>query len=168
MESKQLCKTGLADVYLEKTNSNIILLVKLHSICTNKDDYMKLTGSLNRIYNKFSDKNIKFSQIYDVSETEITIDPLGLAYAKSFSEFLKSHADFIETRCYSTSIMLYNDYVAKFLNKFLKMYDNRRPVKLVNNMDEARSFIDKHVRENNFEKNNVIYELGIDDSDIII
>ena len=142
-----------------------IIYTKMLKVYTNdKEDHLKLYKTLRIIYKKFTDKKLKFASIYDASELAITFNPLTIAYAKSFSSFLKTQKPVISNNCYATAVMLNNERAAKFLNMFLKIYENERPIKIVTTVEEAVEFLNIHIRDNNFENRGIQQDSNVEDT----
>jgi hypothetical protein len=143
-----------------KSDKPIVYMKMLKVYTDDKEDHLKIYKTIKIVYKKFVDKKMKFASIYDASELVVTFNPRTIAYAKSFSSFLKSQKPIISNNCYATAVMLNNERAARFLNMFLKIYENERPIKIVTTIEEAMEFLNIHIKEDNFES------IGIQDLNI--
>lgn len=107
----------------------------------------KFIFSLKKIYTKFYEKKIKFSQIYDISKIK-TEKPLKMInYIKNFANFLRTQENIISSNCYSVAIIIKDkNLVKKLLNKFLS--GNKTPILLTDNLQNATEWCQEHINKN--------------------
>lgn len=99
------------------------------------DDLDKMFVYMNRFYDENPD--IKFGKIYNLSNMGMC----SMTDIHTFSKSLKKLKDKTNAQVYSSSIIIKNLVVKTILDMFLKLYQNTRPIKVVDSVRDAKLFI---------------------------
>ena len=94
---------------------------------------------LNEFYNQ--NDTLMFGKIYNLSN----LGSLDIEHMHMFAQFLKSIASKTEQQVYASSIIIKSTIVRALLNTFLTLYKNARPIKIVDNIKDAKLFIKKEM-----------------------
>ena len=90
---------------------------------------------LDKFYNQ--NEELMFGKIYNISN----IGSIELKHMHMFAMFLKSIATKTDKQVYASAIIIKNNILISILNTFLVLYNNSRPIKIVNNIKDAKLFI---------------------------
>jgi hypothetical protein len=147
---KKLYESKMGIITWNKHNN--ILKFKIISITESCDTYENFKINLKKIYKKLKSKHIKFYQIYDAKNINFNI--MDMNYAYKFASFLKSQDEIVENLCSAVAIINNINFIELIINKILQMYQNKIPVKLVKNINDANSFLQQYnLNDFNLKKN---------------
>ena len=103
-----------------------------------KPDKQKIEATIDYI-DKFyiNNKDLVFGKIYNLSN----LNCVEIEHMHMFASFLKSIDAKTEKQVYASAIIIKNKIVITLLNTFFTLYKNARPVKIVDNIKDAKLFI---------------------------
>jgi len=107
-----------------------------------KPDQSKIQATidyLGEFYNQNED--LMFGSIYNLSN----LGSIEIKHMHMFATFMKSIAAKTDRQVYAISIIIKSSIVISLLNTFLVLYNNSRPIKIVNNIKDAKLFIKKEM-----------------------
>jgi hypothetical protein len=111
------------------------LYINIKKTCPENDDLEKMFVYMNRFYNE--NENLMFGKIYNLSNMGM----VAISDIHTFSQSLKKLEEKTNKQVYSSSIIIKNAIVKTVLDMFLKLYKNTRPIKVVENLKDAKLFI---------------------------
>ena len=111
---------------------------------------------------KFYDENpnLMFGKIYNLSNLGL----VSISDIHIFSKSLTKLKDRTNKQVYSSSIIIKNTIVKTVLDMFLKLYQNTRPIKVVENIKDAKIFIKEEKRK--YIENNGLRSIDPNDQGI--
>jgi endo-1,4-beta-D-glucanase Y len=125
-----------------KTN---ILYIKLFNInCEDSNQETVLNtffSKLDTFYKHKEEINEKFGKIYDI--TELGMMPLDLLH--TFSKGLNNFKERTENIVTSSSVIVKSIIIKGFLNIFLSLYNNTRPLEVFDNLEDSEEFINQYI-----------------------
>ena len=99
-----------------------------------------IQNKLSEVYLHLKTNDIKFHQIYHPSKN-INFRVSHMKTVTNFARFLKSQDEVIDEHCKGVSVIHTNGYVIKTINYFIKLFENKIPVKVVKNEEDAYKFL---------------------------
>jgi hypothetical protein len=133
--SKTLYSSEMVNIkwYIDKHT----LLVTLVTISTDEKLLEDFEIAFAKIYKQFDEKNINdMVQIYDARELYIELKHMKNSY--KFANFLRSVEPITVKICNRVFIVNSNYYIRTIINNLLKLFGNKIPVLLVENVDELQ------------------------------
>lgn len=112
----------------------------IHDLDVDNEEMEKVQDKLSEIYLHLKTNGIKFFQIYQPTDS-VTLKITHMLMLTKFAHFLKSQDDIINEYCKGVSFIHGNSYVIKTVNYFIKMFENKIPVKVVKNQEMAYEFL---------------------------
>lgn len=117
-----------------------LLYHKVHKVPEHENELEIAKQKLSEIYLHLRDNNIRFYQIYEPDGLiQLKLTHMTLVY--NFAHFLKSQDTIIDNHCQGVSIIHSGTFLRQLINKFVKLFQNKVPVKLVENETDAYAFL---------------------------
>ena len=123
-------------IYLENNNiklnlvDNKLYLTFLH--CNfNNNDYLKVIEKLESFFSITKKNDNRFYFIIDISNISMLKIKKIYGYITKCSHFFKKHEKFIEKHLFGTIIIMENKINKMVFNFFLKLYNPKRPYKII-------------------------------------
>lgn len=129
--------------YLIINYKNPYLYISLNLSNLNADKLYKPTTdkiekTINYLDNFYShNEDLMFGKIYNLSNLGL----LDVNHIHLFSKFLKSITHKTRKQVYASAIIIKSPLIISIINIFLSLYKNTRPIKIVDNIKDAKLFI---------------------------
>jgi hypothetical protein len=111
------------------------LYININKEIPENDDLDRMFVYMNMFYD--TNPSLIFGKIYNLSNMGMC----SMSDIHIFSKSLKKLKDKTNNQVYSSSIIIKNMIVKTILDMFLKLYQNTRPIKVVDNLKDAKLFI---------------------------
>ena len=122
---------------------NPYLYININKEYPEENDVENLFKFMNKFY--YENENLMFGKIYNLSNMGM----VGFSEIHKFSNNLTKLGNRTNKQVYSSSIIIKNVVVRKVLDMFLTLYQNTRPIKVVDNLKDAKLFIKDEKRKYN-------------------
>lgn len=117
-----------------------LLYHKVHKIPNSEKELQQAQDKLTDIYLHLKTNDIEFWQIYHPSE-RVNLKIKHMNLITKFAYFLKSQDEIIDEHCQGVSVIYGEGLLTKMINKFIKLFANKIPVKIVKNENDAYRFL---------------------------
>jgi len=124
-----------SDEFVSFSYKTPYLYININKEIPENDDLEKLFIYMNQFYDE--NPELIFGKIYNLSNMGMC----SMTDIHTFSKSLKKLKDKTNNQVYSSSIIIKNVVVKTILDMFLKLYQNTRPIKVVDNLKDAKLFI---------------------------
>jgi hypothetical protein len=84
--------------------------------------------------------NIRFGFIFDITK----IGFISMTYIKEFIRVIENYTDMLESKLYATSSVAQGSIIKHIFDLINLFYKTKKPLKIVDNRDEALLFIKEH------------------------
>ena len=119
-----------------------IFRVNIKDSYPNEEEWTECKKALENFYEAVKVKKIYFTLLYDITNMGM----LPFNYIKELVSLLVKYRDFSEQYVIASIIIVNNRIVKNVVNTMMAMYPSVRPVKFVNNMEEAKGVIEEYSR----------------------
>lgn len=120
---------------------NPYLYMSVNKSCPEGNDLEEMFKFMYKFYDE--NPNLMFGKIYNLSNLGL----VSVSDIHTFSKSLTKLKDKTNKQVYSSSIIIKNTIVKTVLDMFLKLYQNTRPIKVVENIKDAKIFIKEEKRK---------------------
>jgi hypothetical protein len=123
-------------------HNNVILLefVVNHSVPTSLQ-WLVSINELKDALEQLKSTGTKFGFLFDVQKLGI----ISLSYMREFTEIMASNGPLLETKLYATSAIAKGSLIKYLFDAINMLYKTKKPLKLVDNREDALKFIDANV-----------------------
>lgn len=124
-------------------NNTIILLFNIKQEQPTAFEWTCAVEELKEHMAMFKEKNIEFAFIFDVRIMGL----LSIARIKEFVNLMSSMTILLESKLICTSVVSEGNMVKSLFEIVKLFYNTKKPLKIINTMDEAYLFIDENKSE---------------------
>ena len=151
-------KVLYSDSFVTYSFKDPYLYININKECPEDDDLEKMFTYLCKFYDE--NQNLMFGKIYNLSNMGM----VSISDIHTFSKSINTLREKTNKQVYSSSIIIKNAIVKTVLDMFLKLYKNTRPIKVVNNVKDAKLFIKDERRK--YRETNQLRSIDPDDQGV--
>lgn len=130
----------------KETNTIIFKVKKLYNKELQPKYLEQIKTDVYKLYTELFKTKIKFIQIYDLTETQITTVFHDIKFVKQYGDFLQEKAEnIIKECCYGTSILVNSEIIKGITNTSLLLYRHVTPTKVHTSISDSYEWLNGYL-----------------------
>jgi hypothetical protein len=126
----------------KETNIIVFKIKKLYNKELQPKYLEQIKGDVFKFYKELYKTKIKFIQIYDLTETEITTVYHDIKFVKQYGDFLQTNVEYIiKECCIGTSILVNSEIIKGITNASLLLYRHLTPTQVHTSINDSYEWL---------------------------